>query len=408
MNGDSFFRQLKQLCRVVEQGLQEVSDEVDSNRSKRGPAGAKKKIMDLKSDVDEMQSQGTQLLKKLEMDGKKFDKILRISKQYIEVHRQRVQKTKEYLAKYGYQKPDIESKENEIEEPVEENQCSEDQKTIVSSTTPKKERSPSKGPRTPKPEDFGLSSLTLSACKRPDRTQVFNYPDVGSHRNTKLDSVPDIFQHDGLQVTPGLLGGNYSSPCWKKDDKTFLVPKLQDSAFRKADKENYDGTQSPIPRFKAMASGIGKEFQDITGIHRLPNTPELTTTKIFNPSLRPLPDTPDHQGRHPTHRSKLTPESPFFLKKYKTAEAHFNSTRSELQNPPRMPQQPPIMQQQPPTMPQQPPMMQQQLPTMPQQPFTVLQHLESRSGAELLNEMPQMPKLKGKYSIYTDVHSQNV
>lgn len=55
MNGDSFFRQLKQLCRVVEQGLQEVSDEVDNNRSKRGPSGAKKKIMDLKSDVEEMQ-----------------------------------------------------------------------------------------------------------------------------------------------------------------------------------------------------------------------------------------------------------------------------------------------------------------------------------------------------------------
>lgn len=26
----------------------------------------------------------------------------------------------------------------------------------------------------------------------------------------------------------------------------------------KADKENYDSLQSPIPRFKAMASGIGK------------------------------------------------------------------------------------------------------------------------------------------------------
>lgn len=102
-----------------------------------------------------------------------------------------------------------------------------------------------------------------------------------------------------------------------------------------------------------------------------------------------------------------------------TAEAHFTSTGTEVQNPPRMPQQPPIMQQQPPTMPvqppvmshqfptmpQQPPMMQQQLPTMPQQPSTVLQHLESRSGAELLTEMPQMPKLKGKYSIFTDIHS---
>lgn len=55
MNGNSFFRQLKQLCRVVEQGLQEVSDEVDNNLSKRGPAEAKKKIMDLKSDVEEMQ-----------------------------------------------------------------------------------------------------------------------------------------------------------------------------------------------------------------------------------------------------------------------------------------------------------------------------------------------------------------
>lgn len=40
---------------MVEQGLQEVSDEVDNNRSRRGPAGANKKIIDLKSDVEEMQ-----------------------------------------------------------------------------------------------------------------------------------------------------------------------------------------------------------------------------------------------------------------------------------------------------------------------------------------------------------------
>lgn len=52
-----------------------------------------------------LQNQGTHLLQKLEIDGKKFDKILRISKQYIEIHNQRVQKTQEYLAKYGYQKP---------------------------------------------------------------------------------------------------------------------------------------------------------------------------------------------------------------------------------------------------------------------------------------------------------------
>lgn len=52
-----------------------------------------------------LQNQGTHLLQKLEIDGKKFDKILRISKQYIEIHNQRVQKTQEYLVKYGYQKP---------------------------------------------------------------------------------------------------------------------------------------------------------------------------------------------------------------------------------------------------------------------------------------------------------------
>ena len=54
MNGDSFFKQLKQLCRVVEQGLQGVTQETD-NQSKRGPVGAIKRLVDLKTDIQDMQ-----------------------------------------------------------------------------------------------------------------------------------------------------------------------------------------------------------------------------------------------------------------------------------------------------------------------------------------------------------------
>ena len=55
MNGDSFFKQLKQLCRVVEQGLQGVTQETENNQSKRGTAGAIKRLVDLKSDIQDMQ-----------------------------------------------------------------------------------------------------------------------------------------------------------------------------------------------------------------------------------------------------------------------------------------------------------------------------------------------------------------
>ena len=55
MNGDSFFKQLKQLCRVVEQGLQGVTQETENNQSKRGPAGAIKRLVDLKTDIQDMQ-----------------------------------------------------------------------------------------------------------------------------------------------------------------------------------------------------------------------------------------------------------------------------------------------------------------------------------------------------------------
>ena len=55
MNGDSFFKQLKQLCRVVEQGQQGVTQETENNQSKRGPAGAIKRLVDLKTDIQDMQ-----------------------------------------------------------------------------------------------------------------------------------------------------------------------------------------------------------------------------------------------------------------------------------------------------------------------------------------------------------------
>ena len=63
-----------------------------------------------------------------------------------------------------------------------------------------------------------------------------------------------------------------------------------------------------------MTNDILQEFQDITGIHRLPNTPELTSSKIHHSVPRPLPETPISQPI-PT-RNDLTPQSPFFLKKY--------------------------------------------------------------------------------------------
>ncbi|XP_062614113.1 uncharacterized protein LOC134275836 [Saccostrea cucullata] len=349
-------------------------------------------------------------------------------------------------------KPTEEDKTGEPVE-VEENQSVEDQLTATDKrATPKKEKSPTGGPRTPKPEDFGLSSLTLSACKRPektqvlnshrktpkkdsvppaeapqeeplpgprtpkpedfglsslvlsackhqDRTQVFSYPDTTSHRS-KLDSVPDIFQHDGIQVTPSFLGGKHASPGWKQDftDKKFLVPKVKDGALRMRGKENFDQSSSPAPRFGSVNMKIGKELSDITGIHRLPNTPELTIPRNYSafrpppdtPEMmstktelrsRPLPDTPELASsktlmncRPPpdtpelasTKTSYHTPETPVFLKQYKATEGSYTSA---VWKPPIMPQEP-----------------------------------QNKGRTEALKEMPQMPKLKGLYSYLSDVN----
>jgi hypothetical protein len=54
MNTSSYFKQLKQLCRTVEQGLQEVTDEVENDYSRRGSVAAVKKIVDLKLEVKDM------------------------------------------------------------------------------------------------------------------------------------------------------------------------------------------------------------------------------------------------------------------------------------------------------------------------------------------------------------------
>ncbi|XP_078341563.1 uncharacterized protein LOC111101193 isoform X1 [Crassostrea virginica] len=347
MNGDSFFKQLKQLCRVVEQGLQGVTQETENNQSKRGLAGAIKRLVDLKTDIQDMQDQGTQLLQRLSLEGETFDKILRISQQYLEIHQQRVQTIEEHWTKYGYQKPEINPPEEKEPVEVKDNQPNGDQ-NIADSVN-------------------------------------------------KLDSVPDIFHHTGLSVTPGLLdNGDKASPCWKQDKK-FLVPKLQDPSFyRRADKENFDVTQSPAPRFRAMNSGIGKEFQDITGIHCLQNSPELTSSKIHFSVPRSLPETPISQPIPP--RNDLTPQSPFFLKKYQTMNPDFTKKDPKHWGSPEISQQPPTMHEQPPIMPRQPPIMQQHIPTMPQQP----QQLESQGRTEAWSEIPQMPRLKGVYSLYTD------
>ncbi|XP_078341569.1 uncharacterized protein LOC111101193 isoform X2 [Crassostrea virginica] len=403
MNGDSFFKQLKQLCRVVEQGLQGVTQETENNQSKRGLAGAIKRLVDLKTDIQDMQDQGTQLLQRLSLEGETFDKILRISQQYLEIHQQRVQTIEEHWTKYGYQKPEINPPEEKEPVEVKDNQPNGDQNIADSVAKPDKDGSPTEWPRTPKLEDFGLSSLALSVCKGPERTQVFAYPESNTNREihlyrmNKLDSVPDIFHHTGLSVTPGLLdNGDKASPCWKQDKK-FLVPKLQDPSFyRRADKENFDVTQSPAPRFRAMNSGIGKEFQDITGIHCLQNSPELTSSKIHFSVPRSLPETPISQPIPP--RNDLTPQSPFFLKKYQTMNPDFTKKDPKHWGSPEISQQPPTMHEQPPIMPRQPPIMQQHIPTMPQQP----QQLESQGRTEAWSEIPQMPRLKGVYSLYTD------
>ena len=66
--------------------------------------------------------------------------------------------------------------------------------------------------------------------------------------------------------------------------------------------------------FKQMINDIFQEFQDITGIHCLPNTPELTSSKIHHSVPRSLTETPISQPIPP--RNDLTPQSPFFLKKF--------------------------------------------------------------------------------------------
>ncbi|XP_048765667.2 uncharacterized protein LOC125673237 [Ostrea edulis] len=417
MNGNSYFKQLKQLCRTVEQGLQEVTDEVENNYSHRGSAAAVKKMVDLKTDVKDMRNQGKELLQTLEIEGEKFDKILKISRQYLEVYKQSVQRTEEYYTKYGYQKPVLETnskQEEKVGEPVEEEESKpiEDQDTAETNKTPQKEKSLTDLPRTPKPEDFGLSSLVLSAYKRPEKTQVFSFLEVSANRN-KLDSVPDVFQHDGIQVSPGFLSCKRTTPGWKQYgmDKQFLVPKLQDGVFRKVDKENFDSSNNPAPRFTVMADGIGKDLSDITGIQRLPNTPELASTRVHShlhrlPSTTKTqinhqtpPDTPqmtsklqlNHQAppdtREVTHgmmyidhrpspgspklsstkawSTNRTPEMPTFLKKYKMTEPCFASPVSKLWKSPTIPQQP-----------------------------------EHQSHMEAFHEMPKVPKLKGMFGLH--------
>ncbi|KAK6170749.1 hypothetical protein SNE40_019062 [Patella caerulea] len=226
---ESIFSQLYRLTKNIELGTREIQQKVeDKKRNFQDDDDNDKAVQILqekKSQVKQLKTNASSTLKSLSSSGRNFDQVLTACQTLIESQREELNKIESYLSNYGYVRPVVEEdKDEEGDEETEDKEETEDidstsgnKKTSESETIntppPNTKKSAS---RTPRMEDFGISSYGLQAISR----MAQNKPVTGHNTRVKVtdqvnimtpttnyrnQSIPSAFNHDGFTVTPSIM-----------------------------------------------------------------------------------------------------------------------------------------------------------------------------------------------------------
>ncbi|KAL5009704.1 hypothetical protein ScPMuIL_012009 [Solemya velum] len=203
--GGSFFSNLRHLAVRLDKDLSELQEKAE-RKSTIHYATVMKTLLDLKNNVESLKSDSNELLVQVQ-ERSKFEDVVTLCQKVVEVQRSSHAELQDYLAQYGYTScPKRLTAEENIGtvDGESENEESEQVKT-----------SPKSGSgdvcKTPKLEDFGVSHYTLQMMSRSKKDRPMA---------SDAMYVPSPFEHNGLVVTPSVLGGR-TLPLYTPDRSYF-------------------------------------------------------------------------------------------------------------------------------------------------------------------------------------------
>lgn len=337
--GDSntnFFSKLKTVCKNIEQGISQLQNEVETKTSSRSSGKTVMKLTSLKQEIQDMKVEGRQKCQTLDLEGKKFIELMECCRSLLDIQNHKLHNIEIFMNQYGYR--DYTSKEPKAEKQEEDFDEKDEMKENEKPSTPPQETKPDRK-RTPKPEDFGISSFTLRAMERGFNT-IQQDPQIRAVPHSEA-RIPSLFnQDDFVSLTPSVFGrhvpfhtpGKYqdASPSFHDfftpADKRSNREQIYGSDFPKVNLNNNMNMASPeapvfqTPGMKHLGQKdhferTGQAISTINNLNRAPmNSPQLpvfqseSARKLMEKSSKPQPDVK-------TSRAKLyddLPQTPEF------------------------------------------------------------------------------------------------
>ncbi|XP_060070486.1 uncharacterized protein LOC132550434 [Ylistrum balloti] len=264
---ESFFIRLRKVGLATERGVAELAEDFDKNK-KRCPSKAILKLSDLKKQVKEKKVEVRGKMEHMKQTGEAFDEFLGLCGSLIAKQQKAVQDIESFMQQYGYT-PKVTQKPNEDEDKEEDMDATENTDKGNTVCTPPPCRGEvqdtSKTPKTPVMEHTRLQSFKMkTAAATNTSTAIYSVQPM-----SRSNQVPQVFEHNGLFVTPSLMG----------DKKLPLqTPDAHQSNQYGSPYSLWSPAQSDVPSHQKIPR---LDLDDHTSL-------DLTSPEIQTPSMRRL------------------------------------------------------------------------------------------------------------------------
>ncbi|XP_069101818.1 uncharacterized protein [Argopecten irradians] len=285
---DSFFVQLRKVGLATERGVAELTEEFEKN-TKRCPAKAILKLSDLKKDVKETKLDVRAKLEHSHQIGEAFDEFLGLCVSLITKQQKAVLDIETFMQQYGYT-PRVTEKDQEEEKAMKTDDAENTRKEDTVHTPPSNRgQIPdiSKTPKTPVMEHEKL--LSYRSANNNTSTSMYNV-----HSVTRSNQVPKMFQHNGLLMTPSLIGDESGSPysMWTPAPSDMpshkKIPRLDLDSHMPVDLAS---PEIQTPSMKRLAQMSSAHNQDVRNLSKAVSEQMMACSPVLNLKTLPLKTT---------------------------------------------------------------------------------------------------------------------
>ncbi|XP_025098729.1 uncharacterized protein LOC112566652 isoform X2 [Pomacea canaliculata] len=223
-----FFSALRHLARDVDDGMRKLQQRFEpggqSTTDGQGQHVTGMKLtLEWKKEIEALMKSGHEVLRDMKDKSKQFETSLQIIQELIDIQQTQTVQIQSYLQQYGYLLPTEET-----------SSCTEGSETNAEKTELNQNNPIEKAPQqsnemSPRLEDFGISSYTLSMLSHPKVAELqqdfkvstgFSQRSQNQGANVKHDFIPTPFQNKGLMVTPSLFPDCNNSIYGRSEDLT--------------------------------------------------------------------------------------------------------------------------------------------------------------------------------------------